>query len=327
MFAFNSFTNSSLFYGLIGFALTSAAMPAYILFSKKMSLGQPIRQLGPKEHAIKAGTPTAGGIVILGVSIVIALCARAFEAQMWIAMATLLAFAAIGLLDDFKKVYFRSSKGISARQKLLFQSLVCMAALAALSRFTSWCPEPCRIPFSALSIDMGKLYWPFCVLVICGSANAVNLTDGLDGLVTVPICLSLAVTLIADQSSILSQGSLKLCITTIGSSLGFLIYNRHPAKVFMGDTGSLAIGALIGLISIILHQELLLAVTGGVFVIEALSVAAQVTWFKCFKRRIFKMAPLHHHFEQLGMPESRVTRIFWCASLIFAGLGLSAIFR
>jgi phospho-N-acetylmuramoyl-pentapeptide-transferase len=311
--------------GVLGLLFTGATMPFYIAFSNKLRLGQPIRQLGPRTHTVKAGTPTAGGIVILAVSIIIAACTSAFDAQTWIVIAALLAFAAIGLLDDFKKLYF--AKGISARQKLLLQYFACIAALLLLTRFTNWHSEPCRIPFTGLSINMGYFYWPFCIVVVCGSANAVNLTDGLDGLVTIPICLTLAVTLAADQSGALTQGTSALCIAIIGSCLGFLIYNRYPARVFMGDTGSLAIGALIGLISVILHQELLLAISGGVFVIETLSVIGQVTSFKLFKRRIFKMAPLHHHFEQLGMHETKVTVIFWCASLIFACLGLSAIFR
>lgn len=315
------------FHALLGFVLTSAIMPLYIIFSRRCGIGQPIRQLGPKEHSSKAGTPTAGGMVVVAVSILSALCTRAFGAQLWIVVAAVLAFAAIGLLDDFKKVYFRSSAGLSASQKLLLQFTVCAAALWLLQALTNWHPKPTIVPFSKLTIDMGFLYWPFCILLVCGSANAVNLTDGLDGLVTIPICLTLSVTLAADQTAALNQGSLALCISTIGSCLGFLIYNKHPARVFMGDTGSLAIGALIGLISIIVHQEFLLAISGGIFVLETLSVVVQVAWFKCFKKRILKMAPLHHHFEQLGMPESKVTIIFWCASLIFACLGLSAIFR
>lgn len=323
------FITSYLLPAALGFLGTAMLTPIYIYFSKGFGIKEKIRDLGMHVHCIKDGTPTAGGVVLITVSIFTAFFLKGVfaDSQLTVVASTVLGFALIGLLDDLKKLRSDVTRGFRPLRKLAIQALLSIIAMLLLAQFAFWSGSICLIPFTARVLDLGLLYLPFCLIVLCGTSNAVNLTDGLDGLVTLPVCLCIAVLLAADYfgTSCLSQGTTTLCSAFFGSCLGFLLYNKHPAKIFMGDSGSLALGALIGLISIIGHRELLLAIVGGVFVLEALSVILQVFSFKTFRKRIFKMAPLHHHFEKLGWSENTVVYSFWFISLIFACLGISSM--
>jgi phospho-N-acetylmuramoyl-pentapeptide-transferase len=332
--------------------------PIVINRLREFQIGQFIREEGPKAHQKKAGTPTMGGLLI-AISIVVPtlLWADLSNLFIWIAVFATCAFAAIGFADDYIKVVNRRNLGLTSRAKLGLQiavSVVIAVALIAMQTQGSYSTK-LMVPFIKqfhpdLVIERlvnNSALWPlaflpfvaFVVLVIVGSSNAVNLTDGLDGLAigcTVIAAGALAVLTYVSGHATFAQylelqrmplaGELTIfCGAMVGAAIGFLWYNAHPAEVFMGDVGSLALGGAIGTVAVMIKQELLLPFIGGIFVIEALSVILQVVSYKLRKKRIFKMAPLHHHFELLGWSESKIIVRFWIGSLVFALFALTTL--
>jgi phospho-N-acetylmuramoyl-pentapeptide-transferase len=305
--------------------------------------GQPIRDDGPQEHLLsKKGTPTMGGIMMLiAVSVSTLLWADVANPYIWIALFVTLGYGLIGFADDYLKVSKRNSKGLSGKKKLLAQTLIAVAASVWIQSVTSPAIHShLALPFlKSVLVDLGVFYIPFAVVVMIGASNAVNLTDGLDGLAIVPImiaagCFALIVYLtgnavFANYLQILAvPGSGELMVfaaAIIGAGLGFLWYNAPPAMVFMGDTGSLAFGGALGVMAVISKHEIVLAIIGGLFVAEAVSVMIQVISFKTTGKRVFRMAPIHHHFEKLGWKEPTIVIRFWIISVILALIGLSTL--
>lgn len=309
----------------------------------KQAEGQPIRLDGPESHLrTKKGTPTMGGVMILlAVSVSTLLWADLSNPYVWIVLLVTLSFGAIGFCDDYLKLTKRNTKGLSSRRKLAGQAVISLLAALAIQHYA---PENMgshvAVPFfKDILIDVGIFYMVFALFVMVGASNAVNLTDGLDGLAIVPImivagCFALIAYLVGNVKfadylqlhSIAGAGELAVfCSALVGASLGFLWFNAPPAKVFMGDTGSLAFGGSLGTISVITKHEFVLAIIGGLFVLEALSVIIQVASFKLTGKRVFRMAPVHHHFEKLGWQEPTIVIRFWIIACIFALLGLSTL--
>lgn len=305
-------------------------------------IGQHIREDGPKSHLSKAGTPTMGGALILvAIAVATLLWADLRNHYVWIVLLTTLAFGAIGWADDYKKLILRNSKGLSARAKYSLQSGVGLIA-ALLLYLTAQAPAETQliVPFfKNVALNLGWWFIPLTYFVIVGTSNAVNLTDGLDGLAIVPTVMvagALAVFCYAsgnrifagylDIPYVVGVGEvLVICGAMVGAGLGFLWFNAYPAQVFMGDVGALALGAALGVIAVAVRQELVLFVMGGIFVMETVSVILQVGSFKLTGRRIFRMAPLHHHFELKGWPEPRVIVRFWIITIILVLIGLSTL--
>jgi phospho-N-acetylmuramoyl-pentapeptide-transferase len=309
----------------------------------KQGDGQPIRDDGPPGHLVtKKGTPTMGGVLILlAVTASTLLWADLRNAYVWIVLAVTVSFGLIGFFDDYRKLMRRSHHGLPGRLKLFIEVVLAAVACVALA-FVMRQPlaDTVAVPFlKNVLIDLGWFFVVFGVLVITGAANAVNLTDGLDGLAIGPAmiaagCFALIAYLVgrADFSNYLqlhhvprADELMVFCGAMVGASLGFLWFNAPPASVFMGDTGSLALGAALGTISIVTKHELVLAIIGGLFVLEAVSVIVQVASFKMTGRRVFRMAPLHHHFEQKGWEESKIVIRFWIIALILAIAGLATL--
>ncbi len=335
--------------------------PLVVRRLREMQIGQFIREEGPERHQAKAGTPTMGGILIVIATVVPALLwADLGNPYVILAMAAMVAFGAIGFADDYSKVARRHNLGMTGRTKLFLQIVVssCVGVVLLLMTAYGVYSTQLIVPFfkkfrpdlvfdSLLQGSHSAYLWPvaflpfliFIVLVIVGSSNAVNLTDGLDGLaIGCVVVASGALTILTYVSSharfalyldiqyIPGVGELTVfCGALVGAALGFLWYNAHPAEVFMGDVGSLALGGAIGVIAVIIKQEILLFSVGGVFVIEALSVILQVASFRLTGKRIFRMAPLHHHFELMGWSESKVIVRFWIVALVFALFSLTTL--
>ncbi len=335
---FRYITFRSIYATLTALAIALLLGPTLIGLLRRLQIGQEIRDDGPKSHLSKKGTPTMGGILIVGSLLLsVLLWADLSNRYVWMVLLALFANGTIGFADDYLKVIKKRSKGLSARQKFLLQ----LAAGAALSIwYMSTLSGDGRIvvPFmKSLNPDLGILLLPFLVTVLVGTANAVNLTDGLDGLAVGPtIVAGLAFVVIsylvghhvfASYLRILEvPGAGELAVVMgalVGAALGFLWFNTYPAQVFMGDTGSLAIGGVIGMTAIVTRQELLLLLVGGVFVAEAVSVILQVGSYKLRKKRIFRMAPIHHHFELGGLSEPKVIVRFWIVSVVLALVALS----
>ena len=300
--------------------------------------GQPIRADGPQTHLAKVGTPTMGGLMILTSLIVSMLLWMDLRSPfVWACVAVTAGFGAIGFLDDFDKVTKRSHKGVSGRVRLLFEFVVAgVASWLIVSHISTNLYVPF---FSDRVVPLGPLYYVFAAVVMVGAGNAVNLTDGLDGLATMPVVIAAGTFAVisylvgrADYSHYLGiphvagAGELAImCAGIMGAGLAFLWFNAPPAAVFMGDTGSLALGGALGAIAVASHHEIVLLVVGGLFVMETASVVIQVYWFKRTGRRVFRMAPIHHHFEQLGWSESTVVIRFWIVSIVLALLGLATL--
>ena len=300
--------------------------------------GQPIRADGPQTHLAKVGTPTMGGLMILTALVLAMLIWMDLSNPfVWACLAVTGGFGVIGFLDDYDKVRKSSHKGVSGKTRLALEFVVAGVAAGII---VSQINTNLYIPFlTGVAIPLGPLYYVFAAVVIVGAGNAVNLTDGLDGLATMPVVIAAgAFMLIAylvgrvDYSDYLGiphvpgAGELAiLCAAIMGAGLAFLWFNAPPAAVFMGDTGSLALGGALGAIAVASHHEIVLAIVGGLFVFEALSVIIQVFWFKRTGRRIFRMAPVHHHFEQLGWKESTVVIRFWIIAIILAVVGLATL--
>lgn len=315
------------------------------LMIRKLSLykvGQPIREFGPETHFSKAGTPTMGGALILVAIAVSTLMWGDLESRyVWVVLLTTLAFGAIGFVDDYKKLVLQDPKGLSAKSKYFWQSLAGLAAALFLySSASSSLETQLIVPFfKDVAIDMGGMFVVLTYFVVVGSSNAVNLTDGLDGLAILPTVMvagALAVFAyvtghveFADYLGIPyieGVGEVAIfCATICGAGLGFLWFNTYPAQVFMGDVGALALGAALGIVAVVTRQELVLLIMGGVFVMETVSVILQVVSYKLTGRRIFRMAPLHHHFELKGWPEPRVIVRFWIVTVILVLIGLASL--
>lgn len=309
---------------------------------KKQKEGQPIREDGPEGHFKKAGTPTMGGLMILvsaGISVL--LWSDLLNPYVWIVSGVIMFFGFIGLADDYAKLTKRSHQGISGKVRLLFEFTIAFIAVAAYLNYTSNdISTGLAIPFvKDYLLPMGIFFIPFAMLVIVGASNSVNLTDGLDGLAIVPVMIAAACfgfisylvgnAVFSDYLALQfvpGTGELAIiCGALIGAGMGFLWFNAPPAMVFMGDTGSLSMGAGLGAIAIIVKHELVLAIIGGLFVLETLSVIVQVVSFKLTGKRVFKMAPIHHHFEKKGWSEPTVVIRFWIIAVVLALVGLATL--
>jgi phospho-N-acetylmuramoyl-pentapeptide-transferase len=323
---------------LVSFALG----PRMIAWLRRLKVGQQVRDDGPRTHLNKQGTPTMGGLLIIAaIAISVVLWSDLTNAYVWVVLFATLAFGGIGFWDDYLKVVKRRSTGLRAKHKFGLQ----IAASLLIGLFLYYNPgDPNSTHLSVplmkrLFIDLGWFYIPFAVVVIVGSSNAVNLTDGLDGLAIGLVGIASTANavivylggnkIIADYLKILylpGSGELVIfCGAMLGASLGFLWYNTHPAEVFMGDVGSLSLGGALGTLAVVTKHELILVIVGGIFVAEAVSVMLQVASFKLTGKRVFKMAPIHHHFEQLGWPESKVIVRFWIIGIMLALISISSL--
>ncbi len=312
-------------------------MPRFIAYVKKRQFGQVIREIGP-DHQHKAGTPTMGGVVIIAAVVAtVLLWGNLTNIYLWLSLGILVIFGLIGFLDDWRKVTKKQNLGLTGKQKIVLQALTAAAFLYFALKYGSFDTRLSVPFFKNFRPDLGLFYFPFTMLVIVGSSNAVNLTDGLDGLAIGPFIvvamLYMVLVYLAGHARLAAYlhlpyvpgaGELSVfCGALVGAGLGFLWYNAYPAEIFMGDVGSLSLGASLGALAVISKQELLLALAGGVFVAEAVSVMLQVGYFRLTGgRRIFLMAPLHHHFEKKGWPEPKIIVRFW---IISAFLGLIAL--
>ncbi|GIO30543.1 MULTISPECIES: phospho-N-acetylmuramoyl-pentapeptide-transferase [Paenibacillus] len=304
----------------VSFILAIIAAPLLIPLLRRLKFGQQVRDDGPQSHLKKAGTPTMGGIVIILAFTLSFLKFSVINTDFYVLLVATLGFGLIGFLDDYIKIVFKRSLGLTARQKLIGQLL--FSAIMCILLIQNGHSTAIHVPGTSFSFDWGGwFYYPFIVIMMMAVTNAVNFTDGVDGLLSgVSAIACAAFALVAMQATSLSAA---VCAAAmIGAVLGFLVFNAHPAKVFMGDTGSLGIGGAIGAIAIVTKTELLFIVIGGVFVIEMLSVVLQVASFKTRGKRIFKMSPIHHHFELSGWSEWRVVITFWLVSIVLAGIGL-----
>lgn len=312
----------------------------FIQYMKMKQFGQSIREDGPESHFKKKGTPTLGGIFIIGsVCITSLIFGNFYSSPLLICLFVMLSYFFLGWLDDYLKIIKKNSDGVSGKGKLLWQFSTALVASYWMVKMNVISTE-LYLPFLKEPImDLGWMYIPFASFVIVGSSNAVNLTDGLDGLVTGPVITSSAtlgiLAYIAGHSElsnylfipyIQSAGELTvLCAALVGASVGFLWYNCNPAQIFMGDVGSLSLGGVLGTIAVLTKNEFLFVIIGGIFVMETISVILQVGSYKLRKKRIFKMAPIHHHFELLGWPEPKVIVRFWIVSIVLSILALATL--
>jgi len=328
------------------YATITALMIAFILGPwlidklSKLQIGQSIRKDGPQSHFKKEGTPTMGGtLILLAIVLPTLLWTDLTNIYVWVTLLVTVGFGAVGFVDDYRKVKLRNSEGLSARQKMVWLLLIAATAGCMLYVYPPFQTTLAFPFFKGLRPELGLLYIPFAVLVIVGASNAVNLTDGLDGLAIGPTIIASGTYLLfaylagnarlADYlqiSSVQGAGELAvLCGAMVGAGLGFLWFNTYPAQVFMGDVGSLSLGGALGTIAVITKQEIVLVIVGGIFVVEALSVIVQVSSFKLLGRRIFRMAPIHHHFELKGWAEPKIIVRFWIISIILALVALSTL--
>ncbi len=309
---------------LISFIITLILGPIIIPMLNRLKIGQNVRDDGPKSHLVKSGTPTMGGIIMLIALLITTVTSGMLNSDMYILLISTFGFGFIGFIDDYMKIINKRSLGLKAHQKLIGQ-IVLAVLLAVYQSNTSMLGTKVIIPFlSNRYLDLGILYVPFIAFVVVGTVNSVNLTDGLDGLATGVTLIVLSffglVALNWGQDSI-SVFSAALT----GACLGFLIYNAYPAKVFMGDTGSMALGGAVAAIAILLNLPLIIPIAGGIYFIEALSVIIQVTSYKLTRKRVFLMSPLHHHFEQKGWKETRVVVVFWSITVILCLIGVVSL--
>jgi phospho-N-acetylmuramoyl-pentapeptide-transferase len=297
--------------------------PIFIPFLRRLKFGQSIRDDGPESHMKKSGTPTMGGIVILIATIITAVAMSdwlgAFSTEMILLLFVTIGYGLLGFLDDFIKVVMKRNLGLTSKQKLFGQLVIAAIFFYVLTK--SGFSTEVSIPGTDLSLQLGSFYVVLIIFMLVGGSNAVNLTDGLDGLLAGTAAIAFGAFAVLAWS----QGQNEVAIfsaAVVGAVLGFLVFNAHPAKVFMGDTGSLALGGAIAAIAIITKLEILLVIIGGVFVIETLSVIIQVISFKLRGKRVFKMSPIHHHYELSGWSEWRIVVTFWLVGFLFAVLGI-----
>ncbi|MCI6736666.1 MAG: phospho-N-acetylmuramoyl-pentapeptide-transferase [Intestinibacter sp.] len=310
---------------MIGFLIVIILGPIFIPMLARFKFGQTVRDEGPQSHLAKNGTPTMGGIMMIVAILITGLTRAHISQSLIVGLICIVGFGFVGFLDDFIKIKMKRSLGLKAYQKIILQF-----ALALYVAYYQYSASPSAtqlmIPFTDHVINLGIMYIPFMMIFIIGTVNAVNLTDGLDGLAS-------GVTLIVSTFFMIFAVSLSnsdvaiLAAATAGACLGFLAFNSYPAKVFMGDTGSMALGGAVVAFATLTNSPLLIIIVGFIYLAEALSVMLQVSYFKLTHgKRIFKMAPLHHHFEQCGWPETRVVFIFWIATVVLCWIGVLAVF-
>lgn len=297
--------------------------PFLIPLLHKLKFGQSIREEGPASHQKKSGTPTMGGIFLIAAIIIATVIKAPMTTEIILALFIMIGHWLLGFLDDYIKVVKKRNLGLKARQKLLGQIIIAVITMTIATemldiRTTLW------LPFVENELNLGILYYPLVLFVIVGASNAVNLTDGLDGLASGN--MAIAASCYAVVCMLTNHYELALfCAAIVGACIGFLRFNYHPAKIFMGDTGSLALGGAFAAVGILTHTEILLAVIGFIFVCEALSVIIQVISFQTTGKRVFKMSPIHHHFELSGWKETKVVFVFWAVGLICGVIGLSML--
>jgi phospho-N-acetylmuramoyl-pentapeptide-transferase len=337
---FRYITFRTLVAGLTALSISLLLGPPLIRRLTALQIGQAIRSDGPAAHAVKAGTPTMGGTLILfALLLATLLLADLDNRYVWIAMLVTLGHGLVGFLDDYAKVRRRNSKGLPGRVRLAVEFAIAGAAASALYLWSEHGGQVTMPFLKDVRPDLGLWYIPFGAFIVVGTANAVNLTDGLDGLAIGPIMIAGATYAVFAYTAghariaeylqipyVPGAGELAVfCGALTAAGLGFLWFNAYPAQMFMGDVGSLALGAAIGTVALITRQEVVLVLVGGVFVIEALSVIGQVVSFRTRRKRIFRMAPVHHHFELLGWPEPQIIVRFWIVSVVCALLALSTL--
>lgn len=316
--------------------------PYVIRKLREYQIGQAIREVGPKSHLSKAGTPTMGGaLILLSITISTLLWGNLESRFVWVVLIVTLAFGAIGWVDDYRKVVEKNSRGLPGRWKYFWQSIFALIAAAYLF-YSAQTPQETQLVvpfFKDIMPQLGVMYLVLTYFVVVGSSNAVNLTDGLDGLAIMPtVMVAAALGVCAYLAGhfkfaeylhipfISGAGELGVfCAAIVGAGIGFLWFNTYPAQVFMGDVGSLALGAALGIVAVIVRQEIVFFIMGGIFVAETLSVILQVASFKLTGKRIFRMAPLHHHFELKGWPEPRVIVRFWIITMVLVLIGLATL--
>lgn len=313
----NSYLVSFVLTAFVSLALAVLSGPVIIPVLHKLKFGQEIREIGPSWHKKKSGTPTMGGFIFI-IPVVLVTLIFLHNKNALFMLVFSLAFGAIGFIDDFIKVILKRNLGLTEKQKSLLQILVSALIIFTALKFDI-IDTGVIIPFVDKTVDFGWLYIPFALFVIVGTANSVNLTDGVDGLaasVTVVVFAFFAVA----AAKMNEAGVMAFCMVNAAACLGFLVFNRHPAKVFMGDTGSLYLGGAVCLAAVLLKMPVILIVVGGVYVIETLSVIIQVTSYKLTKKRVFKMSPIHHHFEMSGWSEKRIVITAVLTTAVLCGL-------
>ena len=310
--------------GAIAAGVVILLAPICIPILHRLKFGQSIRAEGPKSHMVKSGTPTMGGIFLIAGIVAATLIQADWNAEIFLALFILLGHFILGFIDDYLKVVRKHNQGLLARYKLAGQILIVIVTTFVASELLIDFNPTIWLPVVDVTINAGGWYVPFMFFVVVGASNAVNLTDGLDGLAAG--CMAIAASCYAVICILTGHNDLAVfCAATVGACVGFLRFNFHPAKIFMGDTGSLALGGAFAAVGILSHTEILLAVVGFVFVCEALSVILQVISFKSTGKRIFRMSPLHHHFELGGWSEVKVVFVFWMVGLLFGVIGLSML--
>jgi phospho-N-acetylmuramoyl-pentapeptide-transferase len=340
LYIFRFITFRTIYATITALVISFILGPWLIAKLQNLQIGQSIRKVGPESHFKKEGTPTMGGTLILAAIVLPTLLwADLTNVYVWVTLLVTVGFGAVGFVDDYRKVKKRNSDGLSARQKMFWLMTISLTAGIILYSYPSFRTTLAFPFFKSLVPNLGLFYIPFAMLVIVGTSNAVNLTDGLDGLAIGPMIIASGTYLIfaylagnaklseyLQISSVQGAGELTvLCGAMVGAGLGFLWFNSYPAQVFMGDVGSLSLGGALGTIAVITKQEIVLVIVGGIFVVEALSVIFQVTSFRLYGKRIFRMAPIHHHFELKGWPEPKIIVRFWIISIILALVALSTL--
>lgn len=313
---------------IVSFLIALFLGPVVIPILRRLKVGQSIREEGPKSHFKKSGTPTMGGVIIVLAVIIAIFTSGYYTQEIWALLFFTLGFGFIGFIDDYIKVVLKRNLGLRAYQKIVGQFIFAFLLALYGSRYSVY-KTALIIPFINGFIDLGVLYVPFVLVVVVGIVNAVNLTDGLDGLNTgvtliVMATFSLITNSLIKESHIFEGVSIMAAAVT-GACLGFLKHNANPAKVFMGDTGSLALGGAVSAVAVISNTVLLIPIIGGIYFAEALSVIIQVLYYKRTKKRIFKMAPLHHHYEMCGWSEKKVVGVFWMVTVILAFIGIYSV--
>ncbi len=311
---------------LFSFLIVVILGPIFIPMLTKFKFGQTVRDDGPKTHLAKNGTPTMGGILMIVAILITGLTRSKVGPDMVIGLICIFGFGLIGFIDDFIIIKKRRSLGLKPWQKIVMQ--LALALYVANYQYTASASAPqLMVPFTDIAINVGPLYVPIMTFVIVGTVNAVNLTDGLDGLASgITLIVSTFFMLLASYSGVANTEVAVLAAATVGACLGFLGFNAYPARIFMGDTGSMALGGAVVAFAILTNSVLLIPLVGGIYFAEAISVILQVGSFKLTGKRIFKMAPIHHHFEQCGWPETKVVFTFWIVTVVLAWIGIIAIF-
>ena len=312
------------FTAMIGFLIVIILGPIFIPMLARFKFGQTVRDEGPQSHLAKNGTPTMGGVMMIVAILITGLTRATISKGLIVGLICIVGFGFVGFLDDFIKIKMKRSLGLKAYQKIILQF-----ALALYIAYYQYSASPSAtqlvIPFTNHIINLGIWYIPFMMIFIIGTVNAVNLTDGLDGLAS-GVTLIVSCFFVLFAVSISNSDVAILAAATAGACLGFLGFNSYPAKVFMGDTGSMALGGAVVAFAVLTNSVLLIPIVGGIYFVEAISVIIQVASFKLTGKRVFKMAPIHHHFEQCGWPETRVVFVFWITTVVLAWIGIIAVF-